>query len=57
MTRVVQKESDQIVKALKEKGHAVEYIILPDEGRGFSKKQNEIKVYRKTLDFFDRFIQ
>ena len=54
--RVVQKESDQIVAALKEKGRDVEYIVLPDEGHGFSKKQNEIYVYGKMLEFLDRFI-
>lgn len=54
--RVVQKESDQIVAALKEQGRDVEYIVLPDEGHGFSKKQNEILVYGKMLDFLDRFI-
>ncbi|MEK3995220.1 S9 family peptidase [Psychrobacillus sp. FSL K6-2365] len=54
--RVVQKESDQIVAALKEKGRDVEYIVLPDEGHGFSKKQNEILVYGKMLEFLDRFI-
>ncbi|WP_277586632.1 S9 family peptidase [Psychrobacillus antarcticus] len=54
--RVVQKESDQIVAALKEKGRDVEYIVLPDEGHGFSKKQNEILVYGKLLEFLDRFI-
>ena len=54
--RVVQKESDQIVAALKEKGRDVEYIVLPDEGHGFSKKQNEILVYGKMLEFLDQFI-
>ena len=54
--RVVQKESDQIVAALKDKGREVEYIVLEDEGHGFSKKQNEIFVYSKMLDFLDRFI-
>lgn len=54
--RVVQKESDQIVAALQEKGRDVEYLVLPDEGHGFSKKENEIKVYRKMLEFFDRFV-
>lgn len=54
--RVVQKESDQIVAALKEKGRDVEYIVLEDEGHGFSKKKNEIFVYSKMLDFLDRFI-
>lgn len=54
--RVVQKESDQIVAALKEKGRPVEYMVLPDEGHGFSKKANEILVYQKMLDFFDQYI-
>ena len=52
--RVVLKESDQIVEALREKGRPVEYIVLEDEGHGFSKKHNEILVYRKILEFFDR---
>ena len=51
--RVVLKESDQIVEALREKGREVEYVVLEDEGHGFSKKQNEILVYRKILEFFD----
>ncbi|WP_254178729.1 S9 family peptidase [Cytobacillus oceanisediminis] len=54
--RVVKAESDQIVNALQEKGIDVEYLVLEDEGHGFSKKENEMKVYRKILEFFDRFI-
>ncbi|MFC7686544.1 prolyl oligopeptidase family serine peptidase [Ureibacillus sp. GCM10028918] len=54
--RVVQKESDQIVAALKEKGREVEYIVLEDEGHGFSKKQNEILVYGKIIEFFNQHI-
>ncbi|WP_041054464.1 S9 family peptidase [Jeotgalibacillus campisalis] len=54
--RVVKAESDQIVQALKDKGREVEYLVLDDEGHGFSKKENEIKVYRRVLTFFDQFI-
>jgi dipeptidyl aminopeptidase/acylaminoacyl peptidase len=54
--RVVKAESDQIVEALKNKGVDVQYMVLEDEGHGFSKKENEMNVYRKVLDFFDRFI-
>jgi len=54
--RVVKAESDQIVEALRSKGRDIEYIVLEDEGHGFSKKENEIKVYRKILEFFDRFV-
>ena len=52
--RVVKKESDQIVAKLEEKGRNVEYLVLDDEGHGFSKKENEIKVYKRMLDFLEK---
>jgi len=52
--RVVKAESDQIVAALREKGVEVEYLVLEDEGHGFSKKENEINVYRHILAFLER---
>ncbi|OZU87487.1 S9 family peptidase [Virgibacillus indicus] len=52
--RVVKEESDQIVAKLKEKGRDVEYLVLEDEGHGFSKKENEIKVYTLMLDFMEK---
>jgi dipeptidyl aminopeptidase/acylaminoacyl peptidase len=52
--RVVKEESDQIVAKLKEKGQNVEYLVLEDEGHGFSKKENEIKVYHLMLDFLEK---
>lgn len=53
--RVVKAESDQIVAKLKEKGRDVEYLVLDDEGHGFSKKENEIKVYSSMLDFMEKY--
>lgn len=52
--RVVKEESDQIVAKLREKGREVEYLVLEDEGHGFSKKENEIKVYNTIFDFLER---
>ena len=52
--RVVKAESDQIVEALKKEGSQVEYMVLEDEGHGFSKKENEINVYKKILHFLDQ---
>ncbi len=52
--RVVKEESDQIVDALKANGVDVEYLVLDDEGHGFSKKENEIKVYEKMLEFLEK---
>ncbi len=40
--RVKQAESDQIVVALREKGAAVEYIVAPDEGHGFTGPENRM---------------
>ncbi|KGX91926.1 peptidase S9 [Pontibacillus halophilus JSM 076056 = DSM 19796] len=50
--RVVKQESDQIVEALRNKGRKIEYLVLEDEGHGFSKKANEIRVYEEVLRFF-----
>ncbi|WP_411842728.1 S9 family peptidase [Salinicoccus sp. HZC-1] len=52
--RVVKEESDQIVKKLRNAGRTVEYLVLEDEGHGFSKKENEIKVYETMLEFLEK---
>lgn len=52
--RVVKAESDQIVAALKDQGTEVEYIVLDDEGHGFSRKANEIMVYTAMAEFLER---
>jgi dipeptidyl aminopeptidase/acylaminoacyl peptidase len=54
-TRVVKAQSDKIVNALKERGRPVEYLVLEDEGHGFSKKENEIHVYKRIADFFEQY--
>ncbi|WP_080875974.1 S9 family peptidase [Oceanobacillus timonensis] len=51
--RVVKEESDQIVQKLQDKGRDVQYLVLEDEGHGFSKKENEMKVYKRMLDFME----
>lgn len=49
--RVVKEESDQIVAKLQDAGRDVEYLVLDDEGHGFSRKENEIAVYSRMLEF------
>jgi len=51
--RVLKRESDEIVAAVKKKGIPVEYVLFPDEGHGFVKKENEIKGYTQVLNFLD----
>ncbi len=53
--RVVKRESDQLVEALRARGRHVEYMVLDDEGHGFSKKANEIAVYQKIAEFFRQY--
>lgn len=55
--RVPHTESEQIVAAVKKKGIPVEYILLPDEGHGLSKRENRIKVITAMVDFLDRVVR
>ncbi|WP_299706652.1 S9 family peptidase [uncultured Pontibacter sp.] len=55
--RVLQVESDEIVEAVKKNNVPVEYIVFPDEGHGFVKKENEIKGYSAILTFLDTYLK
>ncbi|MFP3591207.1 prolyl oligopeptidase family serine peptidase [Chryseobacterium sp. SIMBA_038] len=50
--RVNINESDQIVKALRNKGFEVPYMVKYDEGHGFGKEKNRIELYQSMLGFF-----
>jgi len=49
--RVAKLESDQFVEKLRAKGRQVDYMVLPDEGHGFTKQKNEFAVYKKITEF------
>ncbi len=51
--RVKQAESDQIAAKLTAEGKEVEYLVLEDEGHGFSKVHNQIMVWEKICNFLD----
>lgn len=55
--RVLQIESDEIVASVKKNNVPVEYIVFPDEGHGFIKKENEIKGYSEILKFLDTYLK
>ncbi|MBL7846432.1 MAG: S9 family peptidase [Cyclobacteriaceae bacterium] len=55
--RVLQVESDEIVAAAKKNGVPVEYVIFPDEGHGFVKKENNIKASEEVLKFLDKYLK
>lgn len=55
--RVLQVESDEIVAAAKANNVPVEYVIFPDEGHGFVKKENNIKASESVLKFLDTYLK
>jgi dipeptidyl aminopeptidase/acylaminoacyl peptidase len=55
--RVLQVESDEIVEAARANGVPVEYVIFPDEGHGWVKKENNIKSSEAILQFLDKYLK
>jgi dipeptidyl aminopeptidase/acylaminoacyl peptidase len=55
--RVLKAESDEIVDVMKKNNVPVVYILFPDEGHGFRKKENEIKGYGEVLKFLDKYLK
>ncbi|MBW3565409.1 MAG: S9 family peptidase [Acidobacteria bacterium] len=55
--RVLQVESDEIVAAVRANDVPVEYVLFPDEGHGFQKKQNRIEASEAYLRFLDQHLR
>ncbi|MFQ3174807.1 MAG: dipeptidyl aminopeptidase/acylaminoacyl peptidase [Flavobacterium sp.] len=55
--RVLPVESDEIVAGVKKNGIPVEYIVYPDEGHGFQKKENQITTTKTTLAFLEKYLK
>jgi len=49
--RVKQAESDQIVKAMRDKKKEVEYVVFPDEGHGFARPETRLQFYGIAEEF------
>ncbi len=54
--RVTQLESDQIVKALRDNGKEVEYLLFENEGHGISRWQNNLTYHRRVEDFLAKHL-
>ncbi len=55
--RVLKVESDEIVEGVKKNGVTAEYVVYPDEGHGFVKKENQITTSKRTLEFLDKYLK
>ena len=54
--RVKKSESDQIVKALKDAGIDVSYMVKDDEGHGFYNEENQFDFYQEIEKFLNKHI-
>ena len=50
-------EAEQVVDILKKHGSIVDAHYYPDEGHGFVKRENQIDAMRRTIEWFDRYLQ
>ncbi|MEJ2383730.1 MAG: S9 family peptidase [Xanthomonadales bacterium] len=55
--RVLQVESDELVEAVRANEVPVEYIVFPDEGHGFTRKENRIVASEAYVQFLNRYLK
>ena len=55
--RVLQVESDELVAAVRANGVPVEYVLFPNEGHGFSRRDNRITAQDAYLTFLDKYVR
>ena len=55
--RVLKAESQEIVDAVKKKGVPVEFLLFPNEGHGFARRDTQEKAYTATLAFLDKYLK
>jgi dipeptidyl aminopeptidase/acylaminoacyl peptidase len=54
--RVARSESDQVVDALRSRGHPVEYVVFDDEGHGLTRRRNQLRAARLMATFLLRHL-
>ncbi len=55
--RVPLGEAEQIVAALRERDHPVEFLVFPDEGHGVVRLANKEVMYPRVVAFLDRYVR
>jgi dipeptidyl aminopeptidase/acylaminoacyl peptidase len=51
-TNVPKAESEMVVSALKKRGSPVEYVVYPNEGHGFTHRENRLDAMTRVVAFF-----
>ena len=52
--RVLKNDSDDVVASLRARGHAVDYLVFPDEGHSTRKWRNRLEQSRRIEDFLSQ---
>lgn len=55
--RVLPIESEEIVAAVRANNVPVEYVLFPDEGHGFQRRENRITAQEAYLAFLNRYVR
>ncbi|HEX6716992.1 MAG TPA: prolyl oligopeptidase family serine peptidase, partial [Pyrinomonadaceae bacterium] len=55
--RVLRRESDEMIAAVRNNGGIVEYLVFDDEAHGFRKRVNSIRAYGAILNFLDQHLK
>ena len=55
--RVLQVESDELVEKVRANNVPVEYVVFPDEGHGFQRRENRITAQEAYLAFLNRYVR
>ena len=55
--RVLQVESDELVAGVQSNEVPVEYLVFPDEGHGFRKRENHITASDAYVKFLDIYLK
>ena len=55
--RVLQVESDELVAAVRANNVPVEYVLFPNEGHGFQRRDNRITAQEAYLKFLDQYVR
>lgn len=55
--RVLQVESDELVAAVRANDVPVEYVLFPDEGHGFLRRENRIAAQEAYLNFLNQYVR
>lgn len=55
--RVLKVESDELVAAVRANNVPVEYVVFPNEGHGFTRRDNRITAQDAYLSFLDKYVR